>query len=688
MALSYPKTKEVDHIDDYHGTQIADPYRWLEQPAPTPDVATWIEAQNELTFEYLDDIPTREPLKKRLTDIWDYPKVGAPFKKGERYFQFRNSGLQNQNVLYVMDTPTAEGDVLLDPNTLSEDGTVSLNITSVSSDGSLLAYAVSQSGSDWLTWYVRNIETGEDLADKLEWAKFSDATWLPDNSGFVYLTFPKPDEQETYTAALEKPRLLYHQLGTAQSEDKVIYERPDEPKWYFYTTLSDDEKYLILYILRGTERVNLIYYKALEDDADFTGLIDKWEAQYTFLGNDGDTFYLQTDFEADRKRVIAVNLSKPDKANWHTVIPESQDTLQSCKLVQDEFICAYLHHASHALWRVGTDGKEKGEIELPGLGSVTSLNAERRDSELFYDFTSFLNPTLAFCFNLETGESTQLTESAIDFDASPYTTRQVFVTSRDGTKVPMFLVHREDIELDGNNPALLYGYGGFNIALTPSFNVSRLVWLESGGVLAVASLRGGGEYGKTWHEAGTKERKQNVFDDFIACAEWLHAEKISSPKKTAIQGGSNGGLLVGAALTQRPELFGAALPAVGVLDMLRYHNFTIGWAWASDYGRSDDPEAFDYLIKYSPLHNTKAGTAYPATLITTGDFDDRVVPAHSFKFAATLQKAQAGDAPVLIRIQTKAGHGAGKPTKMLIQEQADIWAFLTKALDMTLDAST
>ena len=579
--------------------------------------------------------------------------------------------------------------MLLDPNTLSEDGTVSLNTYSLSKDGKLLAYAASQSGSDWLTWHVREVATGDDLEDVLEWGKYSSATWLPDGSGFMYLKFPEPSEDETYTASSEKPKLLYHRLGTQASEDEVIFERPDQSNWTFYVSVSDDERYLVLNIMQGTEHKNLIFYRTLEED-EFRPLIDEWEAAYHFLGNDGNTFYLKTDLEADRERVIALDINASDKENWRTVVPESQDTLQSCKLVQDEFICVYLHHASHALWRVGTDGKEKGEITLPGLGSVAGLNAERSHTNLFYTFTSFLYPPLAFHLDLETGKSTQLTESAIDFDAEPYTTRQVFVTSKDGTKVPMFLVHREGIKLDGGNPTLLYGYGGFNVALSPSFSVSRLVWLESGGVLAVANLRGGGEYGKAWHEAGTKERKQNVFNDFIACAEWLHAEKISSPDKLAIQGGSNGGLLVGAAMTQRPELFGAALPAVGVLDMLRYHGFTIGWAWASDYGRSDDPEAFEYLIKYSPLHNLKEGSHYPATLITTGDHDDRVVPAHSFKFAAALQKAQTGDAPTLIRIQTKAGHGAGKPTKMLIQEQADIWAFLSDVLDMTpsLDTAT
>lgn len=681
MKQVYPVSKTVDHNDTYHGTRVADPYRWLEQPAHTPDVAAWISAQNQLTFDFLASIPGRPQIEARLTELWDYPKQGAPFKKGTRYFQFRNSGLQNQNVLYLMSSPTDAGQVLLDPNTLSDDGTTSLNSYSLTQDGALLAYAVSQSGSDWVTWQVRDVATGEDLTDVLEWSRFSTATWLPDNSGFFYQVYPEPEQGEEFTASVSHPELLFHKLGTPQASDEVVYKRPDEPQWGFHTALSDDERYLILYITHGTERRNLLYYRPLAG-GDFVPLIDRWEAEYQFLGNDGDVFYLQTDLHADRKRVVAIDINAPETANWLEVIAEAEDTLQTCKLIQDEFLCLYMHHASHILKRIGTDGTPKGSIELPTLGTVLGLNAERTDNTLFYSFTSFLYPTLTFSYDLGSATTHQLDTAAIDFDASPYVTRQVFVDSKDGTAVPLFLVHRKDIQLDRTNPTLLYGYGGFDISLTPSFSVGRLVWLELGGVLAVANLRGGGEYGKAWHKAGTKERKQNVFDDFIACAEWLITSGLSSSQKLAIQGGSNGGLLVGAAMTQRPELFGAALPAVGVLDMLRYHQFTIGWAWASDYGSADDAEAFSYLIGYSPLHNLKEGTAYPATLITTGDHDDRVVPAHSFKFAAALQKAQAGDAPTLIRIQTKAGHGMGKPTTMLIAEQADIWAFLTKVLAM------
>ena len=681
MAIDYPKTKRSEHTDDYHGTHVSDPYRWLEQSAHTPEVRAWIEAQNELTFSYLEKIPARERIRERLTELWDYPKKGAPFKKGNRYFQFRNSGLQNQDVLYVMDSPTDEGRVLLDPNTLSEDGTVSLNNLSVSKDASRLAYAVAQSGSDMVTWRVRDVATGEDLADEVAWCRFAPAAWLPDSSGFFYLRFATPEENETYTSELENPTILLHKLGQAQAEDTVVFERPGEAHVTFGPTVSDDGKYLIISIYKGSERTNLVYYRASNEE-NFTELIPDWEAQYFFLGNDDTTFYFQTNLDADLERVIAIDTAHPAKENWRTVVAEREDTLQSAELVGNEIVCLYLHDAAHRLERYNLEGEPLGNIPLPGLGSLTALHAERGDNEVFYSFTSFLQPATNFRFDLETGESEQLATPTLDFDAEPYTTRQVFVTSKDGTKVPMFLVHKKDLTTDGQTPTLLYGYGGFKIPVMPGFSVERLVWLELGGVLAVANLRGGGEYGKAWHEAGTLANKQNVFDDFIACAEYLLDEGVTSSENLALEGRSNGGLLVGAAMTQRPELFAAALPGVGVLDMLRFHKFTIGWAWVSDYGSADDPEQFETLLAYSPLHALKPGTAYPATLITTGDFDDRVVPAHSFKFAAALQHAQAGDAPTLIRVQTKAGHGMGKPTKMLIAERADILAFLTEALEM------
>ena len=682
MALDYPDTERSDHSDDYHGTRVPDPYRWLEQSAHTPEVRAWIEAQNELTFNYLEGLSARERIRERLTELWDYPKKGAPFKKGEGYFQFRNSGLQNQNVLYAMDAPEAEGRVLLDPNALSEDGTVSLNALSVSKDACYLAYATSEGGSDWQTWRVREVETGKDLAEGLAWSKFSGATWHPDGSGFFYLRFPAPEEGKAYTDTNENAQLCFHTLGTPQSEDAVIYQRPDEPQWSFYPAVSDDERYLVLYVYHGTDQKNLIYYRSLGQEEDFNELIPDWEAGYYFLGNDGETFYFLTNFEADRGRVVAIDIDKPDKSDWRTLVPETEDTLSDVKMLGDEFICLYKHDARHQLKRLSLAGEYLGDIELPDFGSLLILNAEREDEEMFYTLTSFLYPDTTFKFDPVSGSATLLFQPDSDFNSESYTTRQVFVTSKDGTKVPMFLVHRKNVETDGQNPTLLYGYGGFNVPVKPVFMQNWAVWLELGGVLAVTNLRGGGEYSKAWHEAGTLSNKQNVFDDSIACAEYLIDKGVTSPEKLAIEGRSNGGLLVGAAMTQRPELFAAALPGVGVLDMLRFHKFTIGWAWVSDYGSADDPEQFKTLLAYSPLHALKPGTTYPATLITTGDFDDRVVPAHSFKFAAALQHAQAGDAPTLIRVQTKAGHGMGKPTKMVIEERADILAFLTEALEV------
>lgn len=678
MPRPYPPTKTVDQRDDLHGTVVADPYRWLERPASTPEVRAWIEAQNALTESYLAEIPERAGIRARLTELWNHPRQSAPFAKAGRYFEFRNSGLQNQDVLFVMDAPTDEGRVLLDPNALSADGTVSLRSCAVSPDARHLAYATSERGSDWQTWRVRNVETGADLPDVLPWSKFSGATWLPDSSSFLYKRYPEPQEGDAFTHKNEAPELLRHTLGAPPGADRLEYSRPDEPEWSFDPTVSDDERYLVLMISVGTLQKSLLFVQDLEG-GNFTELISEFEAGYRFLGNDGETFYVATDSEADHGRVVAIDLRHPERDSWRVVVPEAKDSLQWVVMLGDEFICLYLADASHRLRRYRTDGGYIGEIALPGLGSVESLNAERDGGELFYSFTSFLEPAQSFRFDPRAGVSERLSTPALDFDASAYVTRQIFATSKDGTRVPMFLVHRRDLVPNGQNPTLLYGYGGFNIPLTPTFSASRLVWLERGGVLAVANLRGGGEYGTAWHEAGMKARKQNVFDDFIACAELLIAEGVTESPKLAIQGGSNGGLLVGACMAQRPELFGACLPAVGVLDMLRFQAFTIGWAWTSEYGSADDPDEFRALYAYSPLHNLKAG-CYPPTLITTGDFDDRVVPAHSFKFAAALQAAQACDAPVLLRVQTRAGHGQGKPTGVLIEEQADLWSFLVRVL--------
>lgn len=687
MKLRYPATRTGPETDDHHGSEVPDPFRWLEQSADVPEVRAWIEQQNEVSHQFLNALPARTELQERLTELWNYPKAGAPWQRGGRFFQFRNTGLQNQDVLFTLDSPQAEGHVLLDPNELAADGSASLGSVSVSPDGRFLAYGVNHGGSDWITWHVRNVETGEDLPDRVEWSRFSLATWLPDSSGFLYKQYPVPAAGQEYIAELESPQLLLHRLGTDPAADQVVYARPDDPRLSFHPVFSEDEQYLLLLITRGTEPSNLLYFRKLDGsefsrdaafELEFQPLISEFTAQYRFLGNDGERFYLETDEGTERGCIVTLDLAAP--AELQTLVPESDDTLLESFLLQDLLVTLYQRHASHRLLLRNLQGGEVHEVTLPELGSAALQRPRRSDDRFFYLFTSFLQPGSVHEYRLGAAQSALLRDSELEFDAAPYVSRQVFATSKDGTRVPVFLVHRRDLEPDGDSPTLLYGYGGFNISLTPAFSVSRLAWLERGGVLAIANLRGGGEYGRSWHEAGTLERKQNVFDDFFAAAELLIEEGVTRPERLAIQGGSNGGLLVGACLTQRPELFGAVHAAVGVLDMLRYHLFTIGWAWASDYGTSADPEQFRTLLAYSPLHNLKSGTCYPATLITTGDLDDRVVPAHSFKFAATLQQAQGCERPVLLRVMTRTGHGHGKPTRLLIEEQADIQAFLLHEL--------
>ena len=686
-SLTYPLTKTCDQIDNYHGTTVADPYRWLED-TDASETRAWIEAQNRLTFDYLARIPAREAIRRRLTELWDYPKQWAPVKRGSRLFQLRNTGLQNQDVMVVIE-PGGEERVLLDPNTLSNDGTVALVNWSVSSDGRWLAYSTSLGGSDWLTWRVRDVDSGQDLADVVEWSKFSSAAWRKDGSGFYYARYDAPALGQTYLGANYNQKLCFHRVGDAQDQDALVYERPDHKEWGFRPLMSDDGRYLIIYVTQGSDVRNRLFYQDVTADASVVELIPDLEATYQYVGNDGPVFYLRTNLDAPRGRLIAVDTTQPDKTRWRTVIPESADPLEHVLVVHDEFIALYMHHASDQLRRFDRQGTPLGEIPLPGLGAVPApnhlfnLTGKPQDHELYYAFWSFLQPVTVYRYDFERGQSDELFAPTLAFEADAYQTRQVFVPSRDGTRVPMFLTHRRDLQLDGQNPTLLYGYGGFNIALTPAFSVSNLVWLEMGGVLAWANLRGGSEYGEEWHQGGMLANKQNVFDDFIACAEYLIEEGITAPPKLAIYGRSNGGLLVGAAMTQRPDLFGATLPAVGVMDMLRFHKFTIGWAWVSDYGSADDPQQFQTLYRYSPLHNLKPGVHYPPTLVTTGDHDDRVVPGHSFKFAAALQGAQGGDAPVLIRVQTSAGHGLGKPTSFQIEEAADMWAFLVQALGMT-----
>ena len=684
--IHYPETRTGTQLDDYHGTPVADPYRWLED-VDSPETAEWVRLQNELTFGYLEKIPARDRLRARLTELWDFAKRGTIHHKGRRYFQFRNTGLQNQDVLYALDDPSGTGRVLLDPNTLSEDGTAALNEWSLDEGGAWLAYAVSHSGSDWQEWHVREVATGRDLPEVLAWSKFSGAAWAPDGSGFYYGRYRPPSEGETYLEANYNQKIHFHRLNTAQDEDILVYERADQPEWLFAPIVTEDGHYLVLHVAQGTDTRNRLFYRDLRQDGKMVELLPDLEALYEFIGNDGPIFYLRTDLDAPRNRLIAVDTRRPERAAWKTLVPESGDVIEAARIVNDQFVTIQMHDAHELIRRYALDGSFLGEVALPGLGSVTlgyasTLSGERKDRELFYLFHSFASPVSVYRYDFESDRSQAVFRPGIRFDFAPYVTRQVFVTSKDGTRIPMFLVHRKDLKLDGQNPTLLYGYGGFDISLTPAFSLPRLAWLERGGVYAVANLRGGGEYGEEWHKGGMIHTKQNVFDDFIACAEWLIREKVSSTPRLAIEGRSNGGLLVGACMTQRPDLFGACLPIVGVMDMLRFHKFTIGWAWVSDYGSADDPEQFKTLLAYSPYHNLKAGTRYPPTLVTTGDHDDRVVPGHSFKFAARLQACQAGDAPALIRIQTKAGHGDGKPTTVLIEEWADIYAFLVRSLGM------
>ncbi len=688
QTLQYPAARKSDVVDDYHGTRVPDPYRWLEDP-DSPESRTWIEAENRLTAAYLAEIPARSTIRERLTKLWNYPKYGAPFRKARRYFFFKNDGLQNQSVLYKQASLTADPETLLDPNLLSEDGTVALSTLAVSDDGRLLAYGTSASGSDWEEFRVRDIAEGRDRSDHLKWIKFSGASWTNDGAGFFYSRYPEPADK-ALTEVNRFQRLYYHRLGTDQAQDVLVYERPDQPDWGMNAEVTDDGRYAVLQVWLGTDRRNRVYYLDLKDakrpkvTGEVVRLLDDFDASYAFVGNDGPVFYFLTDLDAPRKRVIAIDTRHPERAGWREIIPQAPDVLDGVQIIHDTFVANYMHDASSRLRLFARDGRFVKDLPLPTLGSIGAISGERKDDEMFYAFTSFLYPTTIFRYAFKSGVTSVFKAPAIDFDPSGYETKQVFYTSKDGTRVPMFITHKKGLRLDGSNPTYLYGYGGFNISLTPSFSVAMLVWLELGGVYAVPNLRGGGEYGEEWHQAGMHDKKQNVFDDFIAAAEYLIAQGYTSPAKLAIAGGSNGGLLVGAAITQRPELFGAALPAVGVMDMLRFHKFTIGWAWVTDYGSADSAAQFPYLYKYSPLHNIRAGTRYPATLVTTADHDDRVVPGHSFKFTATLQAAQAGPQPVLIEIETKAGHGAGKPTSKLIEEQADRFAFLGRNLGMTV----
>jgi prolyl oligopeptidase len=680
----YPTAPTSDTVDTYHGREIADPYRPLEDP-DAPATRAWIEAQNRLTRAAIDRVPSRGAIEKRMTELWNFERFGVPQAQAGRWFYTRNDGLQNQSVLYVTEDLASPGRVLLDPNRLAADGTVALTQLAPSEDGTLVAYGLSEAGSDWTTLRVRDVASGADREDKVEWVKFSGLAWSHDGRGFYYSTYP--DHDRTGRVALANQRLMFHRLGSAQAEDELVYARPDQPKWGFGATVSDDGELLVIQIWEGTEPNNRVYVRDLRaPGAEVVRLLDDSDAEYHFLAKRGSELFFQTDLEAPRRRVIAVDLTAPARERWRTIVPEGQDTLESAVAAGGKLVASYLQDA-HSVVRVfelagPAAGSLVETLALPGIGSVDGLSGEIDEREAFFSFSGFTQPAAIWRYDVASRSLSTWRAPKLAFDPARYVTSQHFYASKDGTRIPLFLVRREDVALTPETPVLLYGYGGFDIPMKPAYSTANLVWVERGGVYAVACLRGGGEYGREWHEAGTKERKQNVFDDFIAAAEWLVAKKWTRPGRLAIRGGSNGGLLVGACITQRPELFGAALPAVGVLDMLRFHKFTIGWGWASDYGSAEDKTAFEYLLRYSPLHNVRAGTCYPPTLITTGDHDDRVVPAHSFKFAAALQAAQGCANPVLIRIETRGGHGAGKPTAMQIEELADQWAFLEDALGL------
>lgn len=681
LDFQYPQTRKSEHVDEYHGVRVEDPYQWLEQDVRVSEqVRRWVEAQNEVTFSYLESIPEREAIRERLTALWDYERISAPSKVVDYYVFSRNDGLQNQSVVYTQPALDAEARILIDPNEWSEDGTVALSGLSFSDDGRYAAYSRSAAGSDWREWRVLDVETRESLADKLEWIKFSGVSWTPDGKGFFYSRFPEPEEGAEFQSLNLNSSIWYHRVGSAQSEDVLVFHQPDHPEWSLGARVSEDGRYLFVSASKGTDRRNRLWIRDLTEPYALPApLIDDFEHDWTPLGNDGPIGYFRTDFEAPNGRIVQMDM-RTGLESLRELIPEREEPLRSANLVGNLFACSYLKDVMPLVRLHRIDGSHFRDVTFPGIGSVSGFGGKRHHTETFYTFSSYATPPSIYRYDLLSGESELIRRPKVDFDPDDYEVKQVFYRSKDGTSVPMFVSHRKEIQLDGANPTLLYGYGGFNIAQTPGFSQVNLAWMEMGGVYAVANIRGGGEYGKAWHQAGTRLNKQNVFDDFIAAAEWLIENGYTGSDKLAISGGSNGGLLVGAVMTQRPELFGAALPAVGVMDMLKFHRWTAGRFWVDDYGSSEVPDEFKALFAYSPYHNLRPGTEYPATLVTTADTDDRVVPGHSFKFAARLQEVHAGEAPVLIRIQTRAGHGAGKPTMMRIEEAADRLAFLVANL--------
>lgn len=686
-STAYPAAREDAIADDYFGTSVRDPYRWLEDP-DSAETRAWVDAQNALSRRFIDAVPEREAIERRLSEIWNYERYGLPEKEAGRYFFARNDGLQNQAVWYVSDALEAAPRVLVDPNTLSKDGTLAVNGTAPSPDGKLFAYACSEAGSDWETLRVRSIEDSRDLDDRVEWVKFSGIAWSGDSRGFYYSTFPMHDTSGN--VKLERQELRYHEVGTPQSADRLVYARPDEPEWGLVAMVTDDREMLVMTVSKGTDPRTQVFVQDLRQPGQpVIELVTGFDAEYDPLEKLGRKLYVRTDLDAPTKRVVEIDLDRPERANWREVVPvRERRTLEAARIVGGKLLCAYLDDAHSTLELVDLASGRAEPLKLPELGSVSLLAGGPRDREAFYAFSSFVRPGQVERLDLDTGKLSTWRAPKVAFDPKAFVTELIFTKSKDGTSLPLYVTHRRDVTPSANTPCLLYGYGGFDVSIKPDFSPAVLGWLDQGALYASAVLRGGGEYGREWHAAGTLERKQNVFDDFIACAEELIARKWTSSPKLAIHGRSNGGLLVGACMTQRPELFGAALPGVGVLDMLRYHKFTIGWAWESDYGIAEkSPEAFRYLSAYSPLHNVKPGTCYPPTLVTTADHDDRVVPAHSYKFTTALQAAQACSNPILIRIDVRAGHGAGKPTAKKIEETADEWAFLWRALGMSHTAA-
>ncbi len=688
--LTYPATRKVEQSDNYHGTIVQDPYRWLEDDN-SPETKAWVMAQNAVTDRFLQSMPQRLPTRKLYTDLYNFEKFGVPFKEGGRYFWTRNDGLQQQSVLYTAKSLKDTPQIALDPNTLSKDGTVALSGTAISQDGRLLAYGIAGAGSDWQTWKVRDLQTGQDLPDTIEWVKFSSASWTPDGKGFFYARYDAPKSGEALTGANYYQKLYYHRLGTPQSDDVLVAENKEEKQWGFGADVTDDGRLAIINIWTGSGRKNGLMLLPLDAQGGYAGakpvpLTMAFDAEYVPVVLDGQRLILKTDKDAPRGRLLEVKLGKdwsvPEASTWTTLVPESKEAMVSASGVGGRLLLSYLADASTLVREYGADGKHVRDIRLPGIGTAAGFSGKWKDSETFFSFTSLTSPGEIHRLDAKTGKTELFKRPKTAFQADQFEMKRAFVTSKDGTQLPVFIAHRKGLKLDGNNPTLLYGYGGFNVPMTPGYNVTAATWMKMGGVYVLAVLRGGGEYGASWHEAGTKERKQNVFDDFIAAGEWLVKNQYTRPQRLAINGGSNGGLLVGAVVNQRPDLFGAAVPQVGVMDMLRFQKFTIGWAWVSDYGTSDKPEDFQWLIKYSPLHTIQNNKRYPAVMVTTGDHDDRVVPAHSFKYTAALQAANTGPAPKLIRIETQAGHGAGKPTSKIIEERADILAFIANTFGM------